>query len=115
MKLMTILALLTTSTQVFAERGPYFENAKKAPVTHGKVIFNSPELSSLDYGQYIGDVVIEKSTGGFEVGPMIYKCVMNEDDGAYGSLGCKYLRYNQKRAVSYNECEIFDNEYYNCN
>lgn len=114
MKLIAVLVVLAISTQAYADRGPYFENSTKAPITHGKLVFNSPELSALGSGQYIGDVVIQKNSGGFEVGPMIYKCEMNEDDGAYGSLGCKYLRYNQKKAVSYSECEIFENEFYNC-
>ncbi len=114
MKTIVFSALLVLSTQAFAERGPYFENAQKAPVTHGKLVFNSPELSSLENGLYIGDVIIEKKAGGFEVGPMIYKCIFNEDDGAYGSLGCKYLRYDQKRSTSYSECQIYDSEYYSC-
>lgn len=114
MKKIIILTCTLISTSVFAERGPYFPSPDKAPVNHGKIIFNSPELNLISAEVYVGEVVVQKYTGGFEVAPMIYQCSMNEDDGAYGSLGCRYLRYDLKKAKHFNECEVFDNDYYNC-
>jgi hypothetical protein len=114
MKAIMILSLSLFSTLAFAERGPYFPSPEKAPVKHGKVIFNSPELTQINHSIYIGEVVIQKNNGGFEVGPMIYKCTFNDDDGAYGSLGCRYERYEMKKAKAYQSCEISDSEYYYC-
>ncbi len=105
---------LLMSVNSFAERGPYFPNPEKAPVKHGMIIFNSPELTQINNSIYIGEVVILKNKGGYEVGPMIYKCTFNEDDGAYGSLGCAYERYEIKKAKAYSSCEISNSEYYYC-
>ena len=115
MKLFILFTILISTHPAFAERGPYFPSSDKAPISHGKVIFNSPELSQISGTTYIGNVVIEKFKGNFEVGPMLYSCIFNDEDGAYGSLGCKYLRYDQKNARNYKNCEIIDSNEFYCN
>lgn len=114
MKTAILAVLVLCSTVVLAERGPYFPSPEKAPIKHGKVIFNSPELSQINSSIYIGEVVILKDVGGFEVGLMIYKCTFNEDDGAYGSLGCRYERYEIKKARAFKSCEISHGESFYC-
>lgn len=107
MKFLYSFLIITALTASAHARGPYFENSSKAPIAHGVIIFNSPELQSLGKGEFIGDVVIKKNNQSrYEVGPMIYKCTFNDDDGAYGSLGCRYSRYLDKKALSYDSCEI---------
>ncbi len=114
MKHSIIFGLCLFSSMAFAERGPYFPAPEKAPIKHGKIIFNSPDLTQINQSIYIGEVVIEKKIGGFEVGPMIYKCSFNEDDGAYGSLGCRYERYDIKKARAFKNCEVSDSETFYC-
>lgn len=114
MKLALIQLTLIFSLTSWAQRGPYFPSFDKAPITHGQVIFNSPDLQQVSAQIYMGEVVIQKTVGEFEVGPMIYKCKFNEDDGAYGSLGCSYLRYDRSKAISYSSCTIYDISDYSC-
>ena len=114
MKMITVLMLILFSTMALADRGPYFPNPEKAPIKHGKIIFNSPDLTQINGTIYIGNVVIQNNNGLFEVGPMIYNCTFNDDDGAYGSLGCKYVRYEFKKTKSYKDCEILNDESFYC-
>ena len=114
MKLALIISALFFSLTSTAQRGPYFPSFEKAPITHGQVIFNSPDLQQVSTQIYVGVVAIQKRAGGFEVGPMVYKCKFNEDDGAYGSLGCSYLRYDRNKAISYSSCTIYDSSDYSC-
>lgn len=114
MKLIIGTFALLVSFTVLADRGPYFPSENESPVTYGKVVFHSPDLNQISNEVYIGQVVVEKNVGGFEVAPMIYKCIFNEDDGAYGSLGCKYLRYDMKKAVQYKSCDFYDSTDFSC-
>lgn len=111
MKLSLVVAMLIISSLSFADRGPYFESFEKAPLAHGKLIFASYELEQINSQIYFGEVLVQKYKGGFEVAPMLYKCAFNYEDG---SLGCKFLRYEIKNAKSYKDCEVFNNDYFNC-
>lgn len=114
MKLIIGTTLLLVSFTALADRGPYFPSLDQSPVSYGKVVFHSPDLNQVSQEVYVGQVVVAKNIGGFEVAPMIYKCIFNEDDGAYGSLSCKYLRYDMKKAVQYKSCDFYDNTDFNC-
>ncbi len=114
MKSVLIISILFLSLTTWAQRGPYFPSFEKAPISHGQVIFNSPDLQQVSAQIYLGVVVIQKRGGGYEVGPMIYKCTFNEEDGAYGSLGCSYLRYERSKSSNFNSCIIYDSSDYSC-